>query len=422
MRHRQLGSVFHETLGPVSAVFISDPTDMRRAFASEGKYPIHLLPDAWVLYNKLYDKERGLFFMHGPEWLKYRHIMNKLLFKNERTKGQLRSYKVATSDFVKEWSRIGASPVENAVGDLYNLSISYVIATLLGSSYPEHRDKLKSEVNQLSTIVYSIFEESAKLNLLPAKIAATFKLPVWQRFVSSVSTTLTSAEKLVNQSFPLAAEDGILLQMEKEGITRDKIVSIVVDLILAAADTTPYTLLWALYLLGRNPEVQNEVAQDILKGTNDPEQWLNNPFIRAVMQETLRLYPVAPFLTRELAVDCEMSGYNIPAGTMVIMSLYTSGHSEAHFPSPEKFWPSRWLRSGEDGRLRGVNDKSASLPFAIGGRACIGRRVAMAQIGLTLSEILSQFHVEVKKEVDMVLMLVTVPSENIPLFLTQRKL
>jgi ecdysteroid 2-hydroxylase len=63
MRHRQLGPVFYETLGPVSAVFISNPTDMRKAFVSEGKYPVHLLPDAWLLYNKIYGKERGLFFM-----------------------------------------------------------------------------------------------------------------------------------------------------------------------------------------------------------------------------------------------------------------------------------------------------------------------------------------------------------------------
>jgi len=317
-RHRQLGPVFHETLGPVSAVFISDPSDMRKAFVNEGKYPVHLLPDAWVLYNKLNGKERGLFFMHGPEWLKYRHIMNKLLFKNERTKGLVWSYKIATSDLVEKWSNNSNShwpkPIENAVCDMYELSISYVIATLLGSSFPEHRENLRPDIQQLSTIVHKIFEESTKLNLLPAKMAAALKLPVWRRFVTAVNTTLSSAEKLVDQAFPLAAEDGILSQMDEEGISHDKIVSIVVDLILAAADTTPYTLVWALYLLARNPDVQNQAADEIMKGSDDPQQLLYNPLVRAVMQETLRLYPAAPFLTRELAQDCEMSGYNIPAG------------------------------------------------------------------------------------------------------------
>lgn len=62
-RHKQLGPIFTEALGPVKATFIADPNDMRKVFAAEGKYPVHLLPEAWVLYNKLNRSERGLFFM-----------------------------------------------------------------------------------------------------------------------------------------------------------------------------------------------------------------------------------------------------------------------------------------------------------------------------------------------------------------------
>lgn len=62
-RHKQLGPIFSETLGPVNAVFISDPKFMRQVFNAEGKYPVHFLPDAWVLYNKMHNSERGLFFM-----------------------------------------------------------------------------------------------------------------------------------------------------------------------------------------------------------------------------------------------------------------------------------------------------------------------------------------------------------------------
>lgn len=62
-RHKQLGPIFSDTIGPVKATFIADPKDMRQVFAAEGKFPIHLVPEAWVLYNKLYGSERGLFFM-----------------------------------------------------------------------------------------------------------------------------------------------------------------------------------------------------------------------------------------------------------------------------------------------------------------------------------------------------------------------
>jgi ecdysteroid 2-hydroxylase len=62
-RHAQLGPVYRETIGPVDAVFVADPIEMRRVFQHEGRYPRHLLPDAWMLYNELYGCKRGLFFM-----------------------------------------------------------------------------------------------------------------------------------------------------------------------------------------------------------------------------------------------------------------------------------------------------------------------------------------------------------------------
>lgn len=61
--HDKYGPIFRESLGPVTAVFISDPHEMRRVFAHEGRYPIHVLPEAWLHYNKIHKTERGLYFM-----------------------------------------------------------------------------------------------------------------------------------------------------------------------------------------------------------------------------------------------------------------------------------------------------------------------------------------------------------------------
>ncbi|KAF4529417.1 hypothetical protein B566_EDAN003511 [Ephemera danica] len=62
-RHAELGPVYRESIGPVDAVFVCDPVEMRRVFQREGRYPKHLLPDAWILYNQLHGCKRGLFFM-----------------------------------------------------------------------------------------------------------------------------------------------------------------------------------------------------------------------------------------------------------------------------------------------------------------------------------------------------------------------
>lgn len=62
-RHEQYGSVFREKLGPVDAIWISNPLDMKLLFAQEGKFPKHILPEAWLLYNDTYGQQRGLYFM-----------------------------------------------------------------------------------------------------------------------------------------------------------------------------------------------------------------------------------------------------------------------------------------------------------------------------------------------------------------------
>lgn len=62
-RHRQYGTVFREKLGPVDGIWISDPLDMKLLFGQEGKFPKHILPEAWLLYNDTYGQQRGLYFM-----------------------------------------------------------------------------------------------------------------------------------------------------------------------------------------------------------------------------------------------------------------------------------------------------------------------------------------------------------------------
>ena len=62
-RHAQLGSIFREQIGPVKAVFVADPIHQRRVYSCEGRYPKHVIPDSWALYNKEKKCRRGILFM-----------------------------------------------------------------------------------------------------------------------------------------------------------------------------------------------------------------------------------------------------------------------------------------------------------------------------------------------------------------------
>lgn len=63
MRHKQLGPIFREKLGAVEAVVLADKDYTSTVYSSEGRYPVHLVPEPWVMYNKKKGIKRGLFFM-----------------------------------------------------------------------------------------------------------------------------------------------------------------------------------------------------------------------------------------------------------------------------------------------------------------------------------------------------------------------
>lgn len=70
----------------------------------------------------------------------------------------------------------------------------------------------------------------------------------------------------------------------------------------------------------------------------------------------------------------------------MVISLYSCGRDEANFPRADEFLPERWLR-GEKGEFQGVINPNATLPFAMGARSCIGRKLAEVQMSLTMAEV-----------------------------------
>ncbi|XP_059480622.1 cytochrome P450 315a1, mitochondrial [Neocloeon triangulifer] len=414
LRHAQLGPVYREAIGPVDAYFVADPLEMRRVFQLEGKHPRNLLPDAWILYNQLYGCKRGLLFMDGEEWLHFRRIMNSIMLKDADT-GMEQPCRQVAADLVAEWSQHAHQQVPRLEQALYQWSTEVLVANLVGGDkFAEHSSAIRRlpGLRGLSEQVRQVFCESSKLSLLPARVARAIRLPAWARFERAVDHAVHGASSLVLDLLPFSrGGDGMLERMLAAGVELSDTVRIVADLILAAGDTSAVTMQWVLYLLAKNPDAQERAAQD-------PQ------ILRGVVKEAMRLYPVAPFLTRILPDESRLAGYTIPGGSLVLLSLYTSGRSAANFPDPSRFWPERWSRENSSGGLLGVNHASASIPFGLGARSCIGRKLADIQLTQLISQLLAGFRIELvepEKEVDMVLRLVSVPNHPLKLKLVPRK-
>jgi cytochrome P450 len=169
-----------------------------------------------------------------------------------------------------------------------------------------------------------------------------------------------------------------------DGLTEREVRDELVTLVIAGHETVASCLTWTLHRLADDPHVQAGVAAELAAlpagGPADLAGVAALPYTRAVVDEALRLYPPAWVVTRRALADDVVSGVEIPAGTLVVVSPWLLHRRAADWPDPERFDPTRFLGRRAPG--------GGYLPFGAGPRLCIGRDVALVQAVLVLAALL----------------------------------
>ena len=163
------------------------------------------------------------------------------------------------------------------------------------------------------------------------------------------------------------------------------------SLYLAGHETTATTLSWTWHLLSQNPDVEAKLVhelQTILGGRTATMADLPKlVYTDMIIKETMRLYPPAFIISRQVIEDFEIGGYLIPKGSILLASQYVMHHDPRYFPEPDRFQPERFVPGYED-RL----PKYVYFPFGGGPRICIGNQFAQMEAILVLATIMQQFH------------------------------
>lgn len=187
----------------------------------------------------------------------------------------------------------------------------------------------------------------------------------------------------------------MLMQTEIDGqqLSEKEIKDQILTLLFAGHDTTAATVAWTVKLLGEHRLAYQRTVDHLeerLGGdlpTND--QVMDGlPYLRSVIDEVLRLYPVAWIGPRKTTEDVRLGGYDLPKDThLVYSSLLTHRRSE-YYEDPSSFDPERFL----DGKKRDLPN-GAYVPFGRGARTCIGMNFGLYEIKTILSILLQKFHV-----------------------------
>ncbi|GJN29188.1 hypothetical protein PR202_gb17385 [Eleusine coracana subsp. coracana] len=192
-----------------------------------------------------------------------------------------------------------------------------------------------------------------------------------------------------------SAEDG-------RGFERQTILSLISDLFSAGTDTSSATVEWAMAELLLNPSsmarARDELNQVVGSKPVIEESDIGQlKYLQAIVKETFRLHPPAPFLLPHLAeTTTQVRGYTVPRGARVLVNAWAIGHDAKVWPEPEKFVPERFLEKEVDFRGRDFE----LLPFGSGRRICPGMPLAVRMVHLMLASLLHRFHWRLPADVE----------------------
>lgn len=162
-------------------------------------------------------------------------------------------------------------------------------------------------------------------------------------------------------------------------------------LLNAGHETTATAIAWALYWIHQQPEVYEKVLHE-LQGLNppDPMKIAQLPYLTAVCQETLRIYPISIFTFPRITLrSVNLRGYHVASGTYVTPCIYLTHRREDLYPQPLKFQPERF-----------IHRKYSSyefLPFGGGSRQCLGQVFALFEMKLILATILLNYQLNLEE-------------------------
>lgn len=241
----------------------------------------------------------------------------------------------------------------------------------------------------------------------------------WTRFVAMLMAQRRAAGK--NEGAPprdlFDLMDAARDPETGEAFTDEQLGDQVATMILAGHETTATALFWALYLLALDATTQDQLAAELegatVNGALDIERL---KFTRAVIDETMRLYPPAFLIARAAAGPDTIAGMPVKKNDVVLIAPWLLHRHEKLWRDPNAFIPSRFMPPSPP------PDRFAYLPFGVGARVCIGAHFALVEATLALARIIGAFRVELlDREPVMPIGVVTTQPDCSPMFRITRR-
>ncbi len=348
---------------------------------------------------------QGIFMAEGERWRRQRPvIMQSLDIRHLR---QFFPTLVAVTERLRRrWHATGmAAGGVDVQSDLTRFTVDVTTSLAFG----QDTNTLEREGGTMHQHLDTIFPMLQRRLLAPIRYWQYFKLPRDRAVEKSVAVVYATVIEFIRQGRaqldanpahrdnPQNLLQSLLLAVadDKSGFSEQEVADNVLTMLLAGEDTTANSLAWAMYFLAKYPHVQHtlrrEIADVVGAGVLDTfEQTRQLPYLDAVINETMRLKPVAPMNILEANRALNIGGLSFRKGESAVVLTRAMAMSEADYPAATLFKPERWLKG--DGQ-RGVANPRSFMPFGSGPRLCPGRSLALLEMKAVLTMVVQHFEV-----------------------------
>ncbi|KAL0458974.1 UNVERIFIED_CONTAM: cytochrome [Sesamum latifolium] len=415
--------VFLFSLGNTQIVHVTQPEMVREITTCTsldlGK-PTYQAKDRGSLLGQ------GILTSNGPLWAHQRKIIAPELYM-DKVKGMISLIQDSAVALLNSWRNI----VERE-GGLAHINIDKYMRTFSGDVIS--RACFGSNYSKGEEIFLKLraLQEAASKKVLATGIPGMRHLPTksnreaWA-LEKEIKTLILNVVKERKE----AGSENDLLQMVLEGAissdwSQDAIDRFIVDncknIYLAGYETTAVSATWCLMLLASHPEWQERIRAEVLdicKGhIPDAEMTRKMKLLTMAINESLRLYPPVSVVSREALKDLKFGGINFPKGVN-LWTLVTTLHTDPENWGPDsyQFNPERFA----NGITGACKLPHLYMPFGVGPRVCLGQNLALVELKILISMILSKFSISLSPKYvhSPALSLVIEPGHGVNLLIKQ---
>ncbi|KAL8046731.1 hypothetical protein ABFX02_08G192825 [Erythranthe guttata] len=355
----------------------------------------------------------GIVFLQDEKWAKHRKIINPA-FHIDKLKTMVPLIGLSCSSILQKWKAIVSSSNEgwNEIDvwpDLQDLTGDVISRTAFGSSNEEGKRifQLQRDKTELTLDIFQLTMIPG-WRYLPTKLNRRLKAMnnelqlLLKGIVDKRQKAMERGEAMPNDLLGALMESNSRFINEDNNGDKNFVGMSIGDVIdeckffyFAGSKTTASLLVWAMVLLCQNPDWQTRAREEVNRvfGNEEPsfESLTHLKTVTMILQESLRLYPPAPLMTRGSTKTLKLGNMTIPPGVHMTL-LIGILHRDPDFwgDDANEFNPHRF----SEGVSNAASTQSAYIPFGAGQRVCIGQNLVLIEAKIALAMILQSFSFE----------------------------